>query len=93
MASWFFQSKCVNPIRTSCSFVLVSTFDHVPTTLTARRERSAACEGCSVPDTCVKGLPQSQYDARAVRWSCGAICQSPRPRKLFWTVLVSKEND
>ena len=49
--------------------VLRSTWDYhrVPTMFTALRERAAACDGCSVPDTCVNGLSQSQYDARAVR--------------------------
>ena len=60
---------------------------------TALRDRAAACDGCSVPLTCVKSLPQSQYDARKVKWSFCVICQSPRPRKLFWINLVSKLHD
>ena len=60
-------------------------------TLKALRERSAACDGCSVPLTCVNGLPQSQYDQRVVTWSPWRSCQSPRPRKLFCTSLLSNE--
>ena len=59
LASLFFQVEG--------GFVVgLNTLAHVPTMLTALRYRAAACEGCSVPATCVKGLPQSQYDARKV---------------------------
>src|SRR5687768_6865606 len=61
--------------------------------LIALRYRAAACDGCSVPATCVKSLPQSQYDARYVMWSFGVNCQSARPRKLFCSSLVSNDHD
>src|SRR5687768_18231617 len=71
----------------------LNTFAHVPTRLIALRERAAACDGCSVPETCVKGLSQSQYEARAVRRSFGVNPQSARPRKLFCTSLVGNDHD
>ena len=69
----------------------LTTFAHVVPMLIAWRVRAAACDGCSVPATWVNGLSQSQYDPRAEKWFAGVTCQSPRPRKLFCTSLVSNE--